>query len=134
MGNEPARYSDVRTKSAFHLCVLGCFANMALLLADYKFMFILILSDSRKLDSYMKDLYGSNKISIQEYLSAFGIEIVPNSALNGSREFKTYIRNAPDKILVITTRDRNSIVTANYKEFKDRELYSIINNRLGVNI
>ncbi len=103
LGGRSAAYGLIKTPEAFRLGVLGCFAMTGALFPKKKILGIIMASRMELAKAYLNDRYGVNKITAQEYLSAFGIEILPEGYLNiRSSDGFSYILNSQKKMLGIT--------------------------------
>jgi hypothetical protein len=104
-----ANYNLVRTPEAFRLGVINCFAFTASLFPAKKILGVIITSDKTSTDSYRNDHYGTNEVPVQEYLSAFKIDMMPEGILSIRRtDGYGYIDKNKNKMLYIT--NDNSIV------------------------
>jgi hypothetical protein len=83
--------------------VLGCYAMTAALFPDKKILGVVMAKNKETADAYRNDTYGEKKISMQEYLSAFGIEVLPEGYLGiRSADGMSYMLSCKNKMLGIT--------------------------------
>jgi hypothetical protein len=103
LGGRSAAYGLVKSPDVFRLGVLGCFAMTAALFPKKKILGIVMASRMEVAKAYLNDRYGANKITAQEYLSAFGIEILSEGYLNiRSSDGFSYILDSQKKMLGFT--------------------------------
>ena len=101
LNNRPAQYESVKTPEAFRLGIINCFALKSAIDPELKAIGVIITPSNSISNLYKQDHYGPNKVSIQDYLSAFGIDINFDSVLDPT-SFHNHIKQAK-KLLAITS-------------------------------
>ena len=79
----PVEYGLIKTPEAFRLGVISYFAVLAAMLPKRQGMYsVLYTTGSASHKLYLQDRYGTNKISAEEYMTAFGISIKSGVSLS----------------------------------------------------
>ncbi len=102
LADRPAPYESVTTSAAFRLGVVNCFALTAAMNLDIKTLGVLVVPLESTLELYKQDRYEPKKVSVQDYLSAFGIRIIFDDVSSPTR-LEQYKVLAEEKILAVTS-------------------------------
>ncbi len=113
LSGESAKYGLVTTPEIFRLGVISYFALIAAMYPARDFFGVIITRDSAEDYLYEQDRYGQTKISVEEYLSAFGISV---------KDFSTYMQETNNQIfkkvgkaLAVTSLNEFMVYVKDYK-------------------
>lgn len=102
LGGRLASRGLVTSAEAFRLGVIGVFTLTALLRPDIRSLGVLFAETAAIASSYRGDRFGAGKMPLQEYLSAFGIELLPEGDIGLIRASDAAVSvSGPKKHLII---------------------------------
>ena len=120
LGGRDASRGLVSSSEAFRLGVIGAFTFTALLQPDVRSLGVLLGTTAAIAAAYRDGRYGASKVALGDYLSAFGVDLLPDgdigiiathgAAAGGSRGLKHLAITHDPRFLDQLARIRRGIV------------------------
>lgn len=109
LGGRAASRGLVTSAEAFRLGVIGVFTLTALLQPDIRCLGVLFGGTAAIAAAYRGDQFGSGKMPLQEYLAAFGIELLPEGDIGLIRAGVAAASGSGAKKNLIIVHDERSL-------------------------